>query len=222
MVSLYAADITDVAKPVKTKIKVKKSGTQSQETTDVSETNQETTKLTIKEKKPPTEKQLAAIQKAQETRKRKREEKQQLLLQEQAKQQQEKETMDKLEEEKKAKLEAQKQKRKAAREAKKQLTPPPSDTSLNETIDREIEKVCKKPKKSAEEPPAWFKKYIASVKTEESKLSNVKKPKQEIMKEANEQADSQWKNGMVRDRVQNEVDNHMSRMYSMIFGARRL
>jgi hypothetical protein len=80
----------------------------------------------------------------------------------------------------------------------------------------------KKVKRDETEPPKWFKQYVSSVKKEESSLSKDKKPKKMIAEEAEVQASEQWKNGMVRDRVRNEVDGHMNRMYSMIFGARKM
>jgi hypothetical protein len=49
----------------------------------------------------------------------------------------------------------------------------------------------------------------------------MKKEKTPIKKakiEAKETAAKSWNDGFVRDRVTNEVDNHMNRMYSMIFG----
>jgi hypothetical protein len=68
-----------------------------------------------------------------------------------------------------------------------------------------------------EEPPAWFRKYVTGVKNEESQLRSPKKPKRQVAKEANQMANEQWGKGLVRDRVRNEVDQHMSRMYQMIF-----
>lgn len=134
-----------------------------------------------------------------------------------------------------AKKEAQKEKRRLAREAKKQTPTPPESVSV-ESVETEVE--VRKPKKrkrkemtmdeqvdqavaslgSSEEPPAWFKKYVAGVKNEERALQEApKKPKKEIAKEADQMARQQWGNGLVRDRVNNEVDKHMNRMYQMIF-----
>lgn len=131
-----------------------------------------------------------------------------------------------------AKKEAQKEKRRLARQAKKQ-TPTPPESVATEPV--EIEKPKKRKRKemdmekqvdqaveelveSNEEPPAWFRKYVAGVKNEERELQvPPKKPKKEVAKEADQMAQQQWGNGLVRDRVRNEVDNHMSRMYQMIF-----
>jgi hypothetical protein len=92
--------------------------------------------------------------------------------------------------------------------------------SIEEQVDKAVDElpvVKKGKKKNVDEPPPWFKKYVAGVKNEESLHRSPKKPKKEIAKEANQVATEQWGNGLVRDRVRNEVDQHMSRMYQMIF-----
>ncbi|MEG3883811.1 hypothetical protein QT971_06325 [Microcoleus sp. herbarium19] len=61
-----------------------------------------------------------------------------------------------------------------------------------------------------EEPPKWFEKYVQGVKREQE----GKKP---TPQETKVEAKTKWDNGLVRDRVRNEVDSHMNRMYSMIF-----
>lgn len=88
--------------------------------------------------------------------------------------------------------------------------------SIDEQIDQAVEKLPKKSKKD-DAPPEWFKKYVAGVKNEESHHQSPRKAKKAITKEANQVAAQQWNNGLVRDRVRNEVDQHMSRMYQMIF-----
>ena len=142
-----------------------------------------------------------------------------------------------------AKKQAQKEKRRLARQAKKQAlqTPPPSEVttesvsevlevkpkpvrkrkrvekSMDEQVDEAVAKIPEPPS-AGEEPPAWFKKYVAGVKNEERELQErPKKAKKEVAKEADQMAQKQWGNGLVRDRVRNEVDKHMSRMYQMIF-----
>jgi len=79
----------------------------------------------------------------------------------------------------------------------------------------------KKPQKKPravrdDNPPAWFQKYIEGVKREQSHTGE-KKPVKQIQQEAEQEAKSKWENGLVRDRLKNEVDSHMNRMYSMIF-----
>jgi len=210
--TLYSADVLDLAKTV-TKEK--------QQSKNVDEKlDQKVEKI----KKPPTEKQLAALAKAQETRKRKRE----AMIEE--KENIEKAEMERLKKEAEAeqrkleKKELQKEKRKAKKAEKEQKvpTPPPTvnsaeDLSLDESIDYEIKKL-----KKDQDPPVWFKQYVAGVKKEEAKISREKKPKKQIQKEAQEVAQTQWADGFTRDRVRNEVDGHMSRMYQMMFGGRRM
>jgi len=131
-----------------------------------------------------------------------------------------------------AKKEAQKEKRRLARQAKKQTPTPPESVATDVTLKEKVSKKRKRPatieeqvdeevgklEVTSEEPPAWFKKYVAGVKHEERAMQEPpKKPKKEVAKEADEMAQKQWGNGLVRDRVRNEVDKHMSRMYQMIF-----
>lgn len=69
--------------------------------------------------------------------------------------------------------------------------------------------------RNPEEPPTWFSRYIEGVKREQS--IGEKKPVKQIQQEAQQEAKTKWENGIVRDRVQNEMDSHMNRMYGMIF-----
>ena len=72
-------------------------------------------------------------------------------------------------------------------------------------------------KRDPAEAPIWFAKYIEGVKKEQSALKNEKVPAKKVKEEAQEVASKSWNHGLTRNRVQNEVDGHMSRMYSMIF-----
>ena len=217
--TLYSADVLDMAKPVSKKGKGKQKEIEAAPLEPIEPTKP------VKEKRPATEKQLAALAKAQETRKRKREEA------EAQKQAAAKEEQDKIEKETLAKkaLEEKKLAQKEKRKLKKlekagpitdAPTPPPtaaSEQSMEEVIDREVKKF-----KKEDTPPAWFKQYVAGVKKEEAKISRDKKPNKQIRKEAQEVAHTQWADGFTRDRVQNEVDGHMSRMYQMMFSGRRM
>jgi len=69
-------------------------------------------------------------------------------------------------------------------------------------------------------PPLWFEKYIQAVKKEEALVKQEKVPAKVVKKEATDVAQKSWEDGLTRDRVSNEVDNHMNRMYSMIFSRR--
>jgi hypothetical protein len=206
--TLYSADVLDIAKPIPKKGKGKKNVEKENSSVEVEETKPEIKAAPVK--KPPTEKQLAALAKAQESRKRKREEA-------------EKAKQDLIDAEKKK--EEKKQEVKEKRKSKKMpklATPPPS---LDEEIDRAVEDLHVKPappKRDDNEPPSWFKQYIAGVKKEEAKISREKKPKKQIQQEAVEVAHKNWNDSFTRDRVRNEVDGHMSRMYQMMFAGRRM
>jgi len=215
---LYAANVMDVAQPIEKKgKKVKK-----EEVLPVAEE----VPVVKKEKKEPTEKQLAALAKAQETRKRKREEAEAVKKAEEEAIKAKEDEIRAKEEEIERKKEAMKEKRRLARLAKKQEVSPPPTTASSETVEEPEEEVKKvaKPKQQQRdelEPPAWFQKYIAGVKQEEAKQSQGKIPKKQIAEEARTVAHEQWQDGLTRDRVQNEVDSHMNRMYGMIFNNRR-
>lgn len=73
-----------------------------------------------------------------------------------------------------------------------------------------------------DEPPSWFKSYVL----DEQKRRNAEKSRKEkqpssmVKAAAHEIASQKWGDGFTRDKVKNEVDNHMSRLYSMIHGRR--
>jgi len=75
----------------------------------------------------------------------------------------------------------------------------------------------KRVKRDPGEAPVWFNKYVEGVKKEQAAQKQEKVPAKQVKDEAKEAAAKSWKHGLTRDRVQNEVDGHMSRMYSMIF-----
>lgn len=220
--TLYSADIMDLATPVEKKPrKTKKEKVLPTPEPSEPETPAVEPTPEPKPKKEMTEKQKAALIKAQETRKRKKEEA--LLL----KQKQEEEEQAKCQEEIQrqqnltAKKEAAKEKRRIAKEKRKA-------DDLTEEIDKEVKNLLKtpKPKKArvvrSDDPPAWFQKYIEGVKREQAHSTSEKKPVKQIQQEAHEEAKTKWDNGLVRDRLQNEVNGHMNRMYSMIFGSRNM
>jgi hypothetical protein len=186
---LYSADIMDVAQPVKS----------------------------VKEKKPLTEKQLAAIERRKKKTsekeldtvvkeleksldskpKRKRTKKSEEKVEEEIEKVEEKveETVEKVEEKVEEKIEKPKRKR----------------------VKKEIIKSVKEVEKEIE-PPVWFKKYIEGVQKEKQIYSEKKIPQKQMKIEAEEVAKKSWENGLTRDRVKDELDNHMSRMHKMIFG----
>lgn len=211
--TLYSADVLDLAKPVPKKGKGKK-------VEETIETIEPEHVEPIKEKKVPSEKQLAALAKAQESRKRKREEAEAAKV---AQAEAEKARVA-AEEEKNNAAAAKKEAAREKRHAKKQL-PSPAE-SMDEEIDRAVAEVVtpepKKQKIDDKEPPAWFKQYVAGVKKEEAVISREKKPKKQIQREAEVHAQKNWSDSFTRDRVRNEVDGHMSRMYQMMFAGRKM
>lgn len=209
--TLYAANVLDVAKPIEKKGK--------KAAKPLPPVPEEEVVAEVSVKKELTEKQILAAEK----RKRKREE---AVLAKQAEEQAIKAKEEEIrakEEEIVRKKEEAKEKRRIAREAKKaevqEISPPPSSES-SESVE---EPKVKKPRKQRDEmePPAWFQKYVQGVKSEEAKQSASRVPKKEVLQEAKQTAQQQWNDGLTRDRVQNEVDSHMSRMYGMIFSNRR-
>ena len=213
---LYAADVLESAKPVET-----------------------TTPAVKKEKKPATEKQLAALKKAQETRKRKREEaeKAKILEGEQAAKKVEADLkrLEEEEEKKQARREKAKERRRLKKEqaAQKEVAGdkpqlPVAGTSVAAPITPEPsvgeEPKKKKPrvKKDPAEPPVWFTKFVESGKQEQNLHAAEKKPKKVVKEEAQQVAKEQWKDDHTRDRVNTELQNHAQRMFGMIFANRKL
>lgn len=210
--TLYSANVMDVAKP----IEKKKGKKVVKEVAPVEEEVPAPPPTPVK--KELSEKQLAAI----ERRKAKKQEAMAARLAEEEEIRQKEAEIQAKEEEIHRKKELQKEKRRLAREAKlksQEASPPTSDVSV--TSQEEVKQPRKRKEREEGEPPAWFQKYIAGVKSEEAKQSTGKIPKKEVLQEAKQAAQEQWNDGLTRDRVQNEVDAHMSRMYGMIFNNRR-
>ncbi len=157
-----------------------------------------------KPKKERTPAQLAAFEKAKETRQRKKEEAQALAKQNEeailAKQQE----ITNKEAEIAAKKAASAEKRRLAREAKK------VDKQVDELVDGKSDDDTK--------PPKWFKNYVQSTRVQEAKDAGELRHPKEVEKSANQEAKTKWEDGLVRDRVTHERNNHHARMYATIFG----
>ena len=67
------------------------------------------------------------------------------------------------------------------------------------------------------EPPVWFKKYIEGVQREKKVQSGEKVPKKQLKEEVEGLAQKSWEDGLTRDRVNDELGNHMSRMHKVLF-----
>lgn len=214
---LYAADIESLAKPVSVK-KGKKAKAQT-ETPPESVESGSVGEPEKKAKKPPTEKQLAARAKFAENRKNK--------LAEQAAEKLRLETEVAEKEKNIADAEAAKEEKKKARAAARveKRKAKEIDTAVEEAVaEKKDETPVKakkqrviKPKRDDSVPPAWFEKFVESAKMEESKISADKKPVKLIKEEAKAAAQASWGDGYTRDRVVDQVDQHMGRLYSMIF-----
>lgn len=242
---LYAAKLKASAKPVSDLSSVEKKVSAKSKKKDVVEQVVEDAPTPPMDKKEQAklkrrEKALLKKQQEEDELKRQEEEAQSALAQKEAE-------LKAAEDALKMKKDAQKEKRKLKRDTKKvqiDESVTESNPSINSTeatfVAESIEtKPVKKTRKRKQvtieeqvdqavaelpadnskdiEPPQWFKKYVAGVKNEESQHRSPKKAKRVIAKEANQVATEQWGNGFVRDRVRNEVDQHMSRMYQMIF-----
>lgn len=194
----------DEVKPAPRKRAVKKETVKPEETVEESKPVEPEPVPEVKPKKPRTEKQLAALEKAKEARRLKKE----AADKEKAEKAAQAELANKLKAEKK---EQAKQRRRELQALKKQ------ELVSSEPLPKP--KVTVKQNKS--DPPQWFKKYVEGVKQEQTKLNGDKKPVKQVRQEAGEEAETKWKDNHTRDRVTHEVDSHMNRMYGMIFGARR-
>lgn len=93
-----------------------------------------------------------------------------------------------------------------------------------ELVEKVVEKVAKpkrvRVKKDPTIAPQWFNKYVESVQKERQQLSETKVPAKQLKIESQEVAKKRWEDGLTRDRVHDEMNNHMSRMYKMIFSGR--
>jgi len=176
----------------------------------------------VKEKKPPTEKQLAALAKATAARKRKREESQQQAITE--KQQE----LDDKKEELDAAMEKKRianEKRKAARLAKKNEeqvppTPVPEPAPVVKEVIKEVPVKVETTTNNGDAPPNWFRKFAENIVQQKNEVSDVKKPQKAVKIEARELADEKWAQPKVREQVSRNMESHYDKMYSQIFCGR--
>ena len=85
-----------------------------------------------------------------------------------------------------------------------------------------VEKKSKRVRRDADQPPKWFMKFHENIERERSVVNQDRKPVKRIKKESKERAEENWQRPLVRQRVQTEVDDHMGKMYSMIFSNRKM
>lgn len=67
-------------------------------------------------------------------------------------------------------------------------------------------------------PPNWFNTIIELIERERAEQKGDRVTKKDLKAKAAACAEERWSDGMTRDRVRGAVDNHVSRMYEMIFG----
>lgn len=210
MVKLYSAKVKDVGKEVEVAPEVEK---------------------VKKEKKPRTEKQIAAFNSMLEKKAAKAQaevaEAMPAAVKKARKRKPAKvEVVPELKEEEEAggAEEAEEAKPKAKRQKKQKAvepaTPPPS---LSEEGVLQNGKIVMDDGEVLDpvKPPKWFVSYVRGVKEEEElqKASNVGQKK--IKAQAAEKAQTEWSDPKVRHRVETSVNDHMHRMYNAIFPNRK-
>lgn len=198
---LYAADLIDFEKPKPIS----------------KEPEVEKVEKVVKPKKEMSEKQKASLLKAQETRRLKKEAAEQEKIESEALAQKLQDAALK-KPRKKVKVEAVAEVKveevkpvKVKKEKTVKVAEPVSEVEEPKKRKREL-----KPKSN--DPPEWFKKYVEGVQKEKAATGGDVSKKQEtiIKNEALKVAQKSWDSGFTRDRVQNEVDSHMNRMYIKI------
>jgi len=109
------------------------------------------------------------------------------------------------------------------KERKRKAVPEEVNPERGGTNENEVQPVkAKRAKVDANDPPKWFTTFLEGVKKEQLVQSGEKKSKADIKAEVQEHASKAWNDGYTRDRIQNENEKHLGRMYSMMFSGRKL
>jgi hypothetical protein len=90
--------------------------------------------------------------------------------------------------------------------SKKSMPPTPSNSPKVDDVDNE--------------PPKWFMNYVSNMKTFQNEVAEKKKTKRVLKTEADDYAKKQWKKPDLRQRVTDNVDSHLTKMYRQIFSNR--
>tara|TARA_R110002126_G_scaffold78877_4_gene196189 strand:+ start:3028 stop:3669 length:642 start_codon:yes stop_codon:yes gene_type:complete len=183
----------------------------------------------VKEKKPKTEKQIAAAERAAEKRRLKKEQKaadDKIVKDHEAnvaKLSDLEEELRVLEERKAAKALKKTNKRKAVDEASV-TTEDIVDEAIAEVEAEPVVKKAKKPKVAkvikpadAEQPPAWVESIIRAVRGEQQKVSGEKKGQKKMRQEAKEEATEKWQDPQTRERISSVRDQAFEKIYKQIF-----
>ena len=184
------------------------------------------------EKKPRTEKQIAAFEKAKATREANKAAK---LAEESAAKKAEEDVRLAAEEVTKkaaAKKAAAAEKRRLAKEAKTQVSlpspvateeeipaPPPPKKKRKEKVTVAIPEASSLPPVQPEGPPKWFTDFYLGAKMEKEKDSGM--TKKQMKEEAVVESKESWKQPVVRDRVHEEIDRHLTSLHNQIFKKRK-
>ena len=147
----------------------------------------------VKEKKPRTEKQIAALAKAQEARKRKRE----------------------------AEISVQKDEGKNEEPKVEPKIEP--KVEVEPKVEPEIEQKVEKIEENViddDEPPKWFVKYVKEKNKRRHEKEGKKLSVRAEKRESEEIAERKWADPKSRDKIVKTVDNHEDRLYRAIFGRR--
>lgn len=229
--TLYSADVTKLAKPVKkmTAAHKKLAAKTTREPEPETEQVETVEKKKYQRKKVETpKKKVAAKKKKEETESEEEEPPKKKAKKVVAKKKKEesdseeeppKKKPKKQEPEPESEEEEPPKKKKRVRQVTPETTPEP--IAAPEPVKKKRKAA---PKKVVVEPPQWFQKYVEGVSKERAVQKEEKIPAKQVKQEAQEQAKNAWNDGLTRDRVTNEVDNHsifliylVSRMYAQIF-----
>lgn len=223
---LYSASLMDFAAPVTKPNKKNKPVKVALETPTVLEHEEIAVVKTLPEKKPRTEKQIAALEKMKAARL----EKKLALEKEKLKISNDAENLIVLEKQKTDLKE--KKKVEAAERRKLKRSIKHLDVAVDEAVNENIETVerpivvanptfLKKKrvaKKLDDTPPEWFQQYIDGVKSDINLSASEPKPLEVLKTESSSEAKKHWNNSFTRAKVNNEIENHMDKMYQMMFG----
>lgn len=191
---LYAADISKLAEPVSKSVQPKQRKKVAKETAAPIQPSQEAAPVKIKKPRKPKQKEIVVVEPVPEE------------PEEPEPEEPEPEQPVKAEPVKAEPVKAVQKKRKQPVK-EEPLTPVSSPKKM-----KVVEKKQRKPRDPTV-PPLWFEKYIQGVKKEEAMAKQEKVSAKQVKQEAQQVAQKSWENGLTRDRVANEVDSHMTRMY---------
>jgi len=236
---IYAADLSKIATQVKSVKQTKKSKEDLQKTEPVEEKPKKSKKVKIaQEPTPPPQEEEPVLLKPKKSRKTKEHVPETNQTEETVKPKRKlsEKQLENLRNGRAAKAAAKAAAKKEAETKEPELKTPSVQPPIEKNIKRKrkvktenesptvgnVEPIeePKQKRKRPDGPPQWFTKYVEGVEKERAAHKEQKVPAKEIKQTAQETASKSWENGLTRDRVQNEIDSHMNRMYSMIFNKR--